>query len=50
MPSDAFPEILPLIAAAKADGIDARAVLARVITDLFVSRNIHRPSSSNSWR
>ena len=30
-----------MIAAAKADGIDARAVLARVITDLFVSRNPH---------
>jgi hypothetical protein len=41
MPSDAFPEIVPLIAAAKADGIDARAVLARVITDLFVSRKLH---------
>ena len=40
-PSDAFPEIVPLIAAAKADGIDARAVLARVITDLFVSRKLH---------
>ena len=41
MSSDAFPEILPLIAAAKADGIDARAVLERVITDLFVSRKLH---------
>ncbi len=41
MASDAFPEIAPLIAAAKADGIDARAVLARVITDLFVSRKLH---------
>ena len=40
-PVDAFPEIAPLIAAAKADGIDARAVLARVITDLFVSRSLH---------
>ena len=41
MPPDAFPEIAPLIAAAKADGIDARSVLARVITDLFVSRGFH---------
>jgi hypothetical protein len=41
MPTDAFPEIAPLIAAAKANGIDARAVLARVVTDLFVSRKLH---------
>jgi uncharacterized protein (DUF2336 family) len=41
MPPDAFPEISPLIAAAKADGIDARMVLARVLTDLFVGRMLH---------
>lgn len=41
MPPDAFPEIVPLIAAAKADGIDARMVLARVLTDLFVGRILH---------
>ena len=41
MPPDAFPEIGPLIAAAKADGIDARMVLARVLTDLFVGRMLH---------
>jgi len=41
MPMDAFPEIAPLIAAAKADGIDARAVLARVLTDLFIRRELH---------
>src|SRR5260370_25143569 len=41
MSPDAFPEIAPLIAAAKADGIDARAVLARVLTDLFVGRKLH---------
>ena len=41
MPPDAFPEIGPLIAAAKADGIDARMVLARVLTDLFVGRILH---------
>lgn len=41
MPPDAFPEIAPLIAAARADGIDARMVLARVLTDLFVGRALH---------
>jgi uncharacterized protein (DUF2336 family) len=41
MQPDAFPEIAPLIAAATADGIDARAVLARVVTDLFVGRKLH---------
>jgi uncharacterized protein (DUF2336 family) len=41
MAPDAFPEILPLIAAATANGIDARAVLARVVTDLFVGRKLH---------
>jgi hypothetical protein len=41
MPPDAFPEIGPLIAAARADGIDARMVLARVLTDLFVGRILH---------
>ncbi len=41
MPPDAFPEIGPLIAAAEADGIDARMVLARVLTDLFVGRILH---------
>jgi uncharacterized protein (DUF2336 family) len=41
MPPDAFPEIAPLITAAKADGIDARMVLARVLTDLFVGRALH---------
>jgi hypothetical protein len=41
MPPDAFPEIAPLIAAAKADGIDPRTVLARVVTDLFVGRKLH---------
>src|SRR5438132_1523439 len=41
MSSDAFPEIAPLVAAAKADGIDARAVLARVLTDLFIGRKMH---------
>ncbi|SEE45409.1 Uncharacterized conserved protein, DUF2336 family [Rhizobiales bacterium GAS191] len=40
MPPDAFPEIAPLIAAAKADGIDARVVLLRVLTDLFVGRKL----------
>jgi hypothetical protein len=41
MPPDAFPEIGPLIAAAKANGIDARMVLARVLTDLFAGRMLH---------
>jgi len=41
MPTDAFPQIGPLITAAKADGIDARMVLARVLTDLFVGRLWH---------
>ncbi|MBV9432153.1 MAG: DUF2336 domain-containing protein [Hyphomicrobiales bacterium] len=41
MPANAFPEIGPLILAAKADGIDPRMVLARVLTDLFVGRVMH---------
>ncbi|MFI5012988.1 MAG: hypothetical protein ACHQAY_11650 [Hyphomicrobiales bacterium] len=44
MTPDAFPEIAPLIAAAKANGIDARAVLARVLTDLFIGRKLHMPA------
>ncbi|MBV9751347.1 MAG: hypothetical protein JO188_02395 [Hyphomicrobiales bacterium] len=41
MPPNAFPEIGPLITAAKADGIDARMVLTRVLVDLFVGRSWH---------
>ena len=44
MPPDAFPEIAPLIAAAKADRIDARVVLLRVLTDLFVGRKLPTPA------
>jgi hypothetical protein len=41
LPTDAFPEIAPLLHASKAGGIDTRPVLARVLTDLFVARSFH---------